>query len=110
MGNNNEVSKTTGATPTTDKGVRPEVKIGADFPSTDKQSNSGNNWAFSYTPGEEVLEMQVVMSGGIIPPPSPLVMDIEASGVDDIIAWLAGVKNLIGQAKTANASNAGDGS
>lgn len=102
-----DVTKSTSTT-SDDKGVRPEVKIGAEFPKSDgSEGSSGNSWALSYTPGTKVLEMQVQLAaGGIMPSAGGLEMEIDEDGVNDMISWLAGVKNLISQAASAN-SNSG---
>lgn len=98
----NSPATTTGSD---NKGVRPDIKLGANFPASSGDADSGNGWDLSYTPGTSVLQVQVqVAIGSAVPSPGGLVMTIDEEGVSDMIAWLAGVKNAISQAKSSNNS------
>ena len=92
------------------KGVRPDVKLGKNFLSSDGKTETANSWDLSYTPGSTVLEVQVqVALGSPVPSPGGLVTQFDEDGVNDMIAWLAGVKSAISQASSSN-SNSNSGS
>ncbi|TQV78226.1 hypothetical protein FKG94_14250 [Exilibacterium tricleocarpae] len=88
---------------TSDSGVRPLVKIGGKLtPPADTDGSQpplpAGDWSFEYRPGEKTLAMTVQVNGASflkMPQTGEVSMSINADGLQDLIAWLYGVKNSI---------------
>lgn len=90
--------------PESPAGVRPLLKIGGKLniisPKGDgeKPLQAGGDWAFEYRPGEKNMSVLVRSDGSIFLSVSPIgemSMNVDSQGIDDLIAWLYGVKNSI---------------
>lgn len=96
-------------------GVRPEVKIGGDLstPSTDGTAGSPcGTWNFCYHPGDQNINMLVQADQNCMltntANSSGISMEIDQQGINDIISWLCGVKNLVSEAVKKAAQNSQD--
>ncbi len=90
-------------------GTRPLVMVGgkltqATASNDDKDKNkSAGDWAFEYRPGDKTMSMSVRVPQTNLLDPVPsneLVMSIDEKGINDLIAWLYGVKNSVASANT----------
>lgn len=96
-------------TPDEPTGVRPMLKIGGKLgfsTSPDSEENPAKKtgeWAFEYRPGDKKMNVIVRTENALFlaapPMGGEMSMTVDSQGIEDLIAWLYGVKNSISSSK-----------